>query len=179
MAAFANIVAVSAIKLPRGERHNERRRVRAAVDHSRRLNANRGPVKQPLTEVRGFILRSKQDLAKFPEHSGALHESNSSRPNVFPCRATPVSGSCQARQHPLPYFDDGPACAREPPISGRMPPCVDGAKRCIQHRSAIPPATEVAGFLAESSMNSSWSWRGHRADFNFTSVVRGCTRAPL
>src|SRR6185437_10341891 len=58
----------------------------------------------------------------------------------------------QARQHPLPYFEDGPACAREPPISGRMPPCVDGAKRCIQHRSAIPPATEVAGFLAENSM---------------------------
>src|SRR6185312_14964980 len=37
-------------------------------------------------------------------------------------------------------------------IYGRMPPCVDGAKRCIQHRSAIHPATEVAGFLAESPM---------------------------
>src|SRR5437763_6740463 len=58
------------------------------------------------------------DLAEFPEHAGALHESRSSRPNLFPCRATPVVGSCRARQRPLPYFYDGPACANNPPIFG-------------------------------------------------------------
>jgi predicted small lipoprotein YifL len=57
---------------------------------------------------------------------------------------------------PEPYTraNDGPACAGDPPISGRTPPCFDGAKRCIQHRSAIPPTTELAGFLAASPMKT-------------------------
>lgn len=60
------------------------------------------------------------DLAEFGEHTGALHESRSSRSDVFPCPATPISGPCQAPRYPLPRSLDGPACATNPSLVGQV-----------------------------------------------------------
>jgi hypothetical protein len=51
------------------------------------------------------------------------------------------------RVNVLPFFPTGRLAPTIPRYSA-MPPCVDRDTRDSRQRSAIPPATEVAGFLA-------------------------------
>ena len=53
------------------------------------------------------------------------------------------------RVNVLPFFPTGRLAPTLPRYSA-VPPCVDRDTRDSQNRNAIPPATEVTGFLAES-----------------------------
>src|SRR5205807_4105957 len=108
-------------------------------------------VKQPLTEVRGFILRSKQTLQNSPNMPELYTRAKAPGPTYFLVglhrlldRAERVNVLCRTST-------TGRLAPTIPRYSAE-PPCVDRDTRDRQQGSAIPPLTVVRGFLAEMSM---------------------------
>src|SRR5437588_9263877 len=116
-------------------------------DEARLVNA---PVKQPLSEVRGFILRSKQTLQNSPNMPELYTGAEAPGPTYFLVglhrlldRAERVNVLCRTST-------TGRLAPSIPPYSDGAP-LIDRDTRDGQDCSAIPPLTEVRGFLAEMS----------------------------
>jgi hypothetical protein len=110
-------------------------------------------VKQPLTEVRGFILRSKQTLQHSPNMPEPYTRTEALGPTHFRVGLHRLLDRAERTR-----ILCGPHARRLAPAIPRysaVPPCVDRDTRDNQHRSAIPPAIEVAGFLGVPSMFNS------------------------
>ncbi len=105
-------------------------------------------VKQPLTEVRGFILRSKQTLQNSPNMPELYTRAEALGPTYFPVGLHRLLDRAE-RANVLPFFPTGRLAPTIPRYSAE-PPCVDGDTRDSKDCSAIPPLIEIRGFLAES-----------------------------
>ena len=104
-------------------------------------------VKQPLTEVRSFILRSKQTLQYSPNMPEPYRRVEPLGPTYFPVRLHRLLDRAR-RVNVLCRTSTTRQLAPTIPRYSAAPPCVDRDTRDSEHSSAIPPATEVAGFLA-------------------------------
>src|SRR5204862_3011482 len=97
-------------------------------------------VKQPLTEVRGFILRSKQTLQNSPNMPELYTRAEAPGPTYFLVRLHRLLDRAE-RVNVLPFFPTGRLAPTIPRYSA-VPPCVDRDTRDGQDCSAIPPLTE-------------------------------------
>src|SRR6266480_4357215 len=109
-------------------------------------------VKQPLTEVRGFILRSKQTLQNSPNMPELYTKAEAPGPTYFLVGLHRLLDRAE-RVNVLCRTSTTGRLAPTIPRYSAVPPCVDRDTRDGQDCSAIPPLTEVRGFLAEMSMN--------------------------
>src|SRR2546430_165374 len=108
-----------------------------------------GGVKQPLTEVRGFILRGKQTLQNSPNMPELYTRAEAPSPTYFLVRLHRLLDRAE-RVNVLCRTSTTGRLAPTIPRYSAVPPCVDRDTRDGQDCSAIPPLTEVGGFLAET-----------------------------
>src|SRR5204863_2091047 len=106
-------------------------------------------VKQPLTEVRGFILRSKQTLQNSPNMPELYTRAEAPGPTYFLVGLHRLLDRAE-RVNVLCRTSTTGRLAPTIPRYSAVPPCVDRDTRDGQDCSAIPPLTEVRGFLAET-----------------------------
>src|SRR5437763_3789616 len=101
---------------------------------------------QPLTEVRGFILRSKPTLQNSPNMPEPYTRAEAPGPTYFLVGLHRLLDRAE-RVNVLCRTSTTGRLAPTIPRYSAVPPCVDRATRAGKQPSAIPPLTEVRGFL--------------------------------